>query len=142
MLVYSKKIETKDRLMLTLADIDNMFPLTHDGSVYSDLHKDAYGFRPRGELATFEDIAAFQKAWDIACKALEREQERESQRQAEAIKNFEEEIANNLQYGASSREVAIRWICDAYRVEDAPGQDGYEHLEYLLNLPYGYIDGI
>jgi len=42
---------------MTLRDIDNMFPLTHDGSVYADLYKDVYGFRPRGvEFASIQDF--------------------------------------------------------------------------------------
>lgn len=46
--------------MLTLADIDKMFPETHDGSVFSDLYKDRVGFRPRG--ITFESLEDFDRA--------------------------------------------------------------------------------
>jgi hypothetical protein len=45
--------------MITLADIDRMFPETHDGSVYSDLYKDRYGIRPRGAEASFASLEAF-----------------------------------------------------------------------------------
>lgn len=122
--------------MLTLADIDNMFPQTRDGSIYSDLHKDAYGFRPRGELAMFKDIADFDEAWKRAADALEREQRYEEEQKQEAIKNFEEEVASNMEYGAATREDAIRWICQARGLHD----EDQSALEYAFGLPYGYLN--
>lgn len=125
--------------MLTLADIDNMYPETHDGSVYSDLFKDAYGFRPRGILATFEDIADFKKNWDRAVADLEVEIKREQIEKSKNVMDFEKRITDIISMGAGNRATAIRWICDGEGVENADSQDGYEHLEYMLNIPYGYI---
>ena len=48
--------------MLTLADIDRMFPATKDGSLFSDMYKAIYGTRPVG--FKFDDLAAFDKEFD------------------------------------------------------------------------------
>jgi hypothetical protein len=56
-----------------------------------------------------------------------------------AIEDFERQIALNMSLGAHDRHAAIGWICQAHNVENWDDQMGWEHLEYLLNIPFGYI---
>ena len=108
--------------MITLADIDNMFPQTRDGSIYSDLHKDAYGFRPRGELAMFKDIADFDEAWKRAADALEREVERDVRSlrlgplrlTRPQARRMAARLADWAYYGAPGDARALRLTVDVY----------------------------
>ncbi len=116
--------------MLTCNEIDALTD-SHDGSIYSDLYKDVYGFRPRG--VTFESVEKFQRSWDYLVEQLEANQAAERVAQAENVKAFEARIVETISLGAGDRETAIRWILDAEETDDR------EHLEWKLNIPYGYL---
>ena len=110
---------------------------TFDEDTVSDLHKDAYGFRPRANF--WSAWAAFngdqkQALWDSMCETLERnlELDRESERLAEH--DFQCRIAGLQHLGARNFEMALRWLHDAY---DSRGDD--EYLEFRLGLRFGYI---
>lgn len=125
--------------MLTLADIDAMFPDSHSGSVYSDLYKDVYGSRPRG--STFATVAEFDADFEFLVRQLEVELEREAQAQAQAAAAFEQRIADTqaLVVGAD-RARALAIIAEAEGVsEDDLRFYGWERLEWQLGLKYGYI---
>lgn len=124
--------------MITLADIDAMFPETRDGSVYSDLHKDAYGFRPRGELAVFADMKSFEANWAAAVEALERVQVQEEAAEKQAQADFYDEVQNlrDIMPQATTADI-LRYIMQA---EQADPAYGFENLEYKLGLPYGWIE--
>ena len=126
--------------MLTLNDIDGMFPETHDGSVYSDLYKACYGNRPR--YVTFENLEDFQQDFDhLANEVLPHVMEREEQAKKDAIIKFEKlvELHKSLVVNATYADI-IRHIADAN------GNDfkmtlayDYNDLEYDFGLPFGYI---
>lgn len=65
--------------MLTLADIDALFPNTHDGSIYSDLYKEVYGSRPRGHM--FVDVQDFDNEYQRLLADLKTNQEEMRDRQ-------------------------------------------------------------
>lgn len=50
-----------------------------------------------------------------------------------AVLNIESAIALNIDAGAPDRAAAIRWLMQS---EDA---DSIEELEFVFNLPYGYL---
>jgi hypothetical protein len=106
---------------------------------YSDLHKDVYGFRPRGEnYSRWVNMTPERKQeeWDylVACLAIELANEKAAEQ--ESIKLFEARVLELIAYGAKDRETAIRWISDAH---ECNGDD--EHLEWHLGIPYGYLSG-
>jgi hypothetical protein len=110
---------------------------TFDEDTVSDLHKDAYGFRPRANF--WSAWAAFngdqkQALWDSMLGTMERncELERESQKAAEH--DFQCRIAGLQHLGAQDFDMALRWLHDAY---DSRGDD--EYLEFRLGLRFGYI---
>jgi hypothetical protein len=106
--------------------------------LFSDMHKDAYGFRP--SHSTWQ-------AWALMTDAqLDIEQERLQRAVDESIDNdaraqraaavkFEAAIADIMAVGNVSRETAIRWNMDAVGAEDDIG-----YYEYQWNLPYGYVE--
>jgi hypothetical protein len=59
--------------------------------------------------------------------------------QQKAIDAFEAEITMLQSMGAGDRANTIAWICQAHRLANDDSQMGWEHLEYNLGIPYGYI---
>ena len=110
---------------------------TFDEDCISDLHKDAYGFRP-GEYwfkawATMTDDEK-QVEWDSLVAAMgRREDERKADEQV-GIKRFEQSVTDTIATGASDRATAIRWMMDG---ADANGD--VEYFEYLNCIPFGYV---
>lgn len=108
---------------------------TFDYDLYSDLHKDAYGFRPRHSRFYDEDTtdAERQEFWDWAIRDLDLRIEEDARREAEAVASFEEGIALTMKVAGCDRATAIRYQIEA---------GGYEHeydagyICYCLGLPY------
>jgi hypothetical protein len=127
--------------MITLCEIDAMFPGEFRGSVYSDLHKDAFGFRPRGSACEFESIEDFDRAWDYAQEALESEMARETQAAVEAKKAFEKRVYDVMEImPRSTRRDVIRLLLDAQGItKEDIRHYGYEYADYDFGLKYGTI---
>jgi hypothetical protein len=106
--------------------------------LFSDLHKDVHGFRPRfgsdEEWASVEwlkaEIAACEAAWPAI-------QAREEAAEKAAVAAFEAVVAATIAAGAPDRRTALRWLVegegDAYALHDI----GY--FEHGHGLPYGYM---
>lgn len=110
---------------------------TFDSDIVSDLHKDAYGFRPSqawyAQWNTNTD-AEKQTEWDRLVVALEESSRRENEMETISITIFEKRIADTITVGAGNREVALRWMMDA---SDAGGD--WDYFAYLNGLPYTYF---
>jgi len=110
---------------------------TYDDNTVSDLHKEAYGYRPS---ITFFDWwrnatpAEKQATWDSLMDTADAEVAREKAFEELAIKDFEAHIAETIKLGAHDRATALRWIMDA---SEANGD--WEYLCFLTGLPYGYF---
>lgn len=112
---------------------------TFDADTLSDLHKDAYGFRPRSEefWAAWDaaDNDGKQRIWDNLLDDLDRALEVERECQQEAIADFEDRIRFMISTVVGcTREDAIRYLHDVY---DTNGN--VESLEFELGVPFGYI---
>ena len=112
---------------------------TFDGNIVSDLHKDAYGFRPReyfwAEWNNSSD-ADKQHIWDHLLQDLEFAIDQEAQEQIAAINAFELEIVNALEVGAQSRQDAVRWIVQSLDLDDVDLMYGGSAICYRKGLPY------
>lgn len=103
----------------------------------SDLHKDAFGFRPSQNWWGFWNSctdAEKQQEWDKLCDALERSIEREKEDEKYAIEKFEGMIAKSIAAGAKDKETAMRWAMEA---SDANGD--WDYFAWLNGLPYSYV---
>lgn len=113
---------------------------TYDADTLSDLHKEAYGFRPRSEefWAAWEsaDDDGKQSIWDSLLDAADRAAETEREIQQEAIAEFESTVRSMAAYVGWTREDAIRYFHDKFDT-----QGSVESLEYELGVPFGYISG-
>ena len=127
--------------MITLCEIDEMFPGKFSGSVYSDLHKDAFGYRPRGAACEFKSIEDFDAAWAYAQAELESVMDREAQAAIEAKKAFEKRVYDVMNVmPRSTRRDAIRLVLDAQGISKADIRHyGYEYADYDFGLKYGTI---
>jgi len=106
-----------------------------DYDMYSDLHKDAYGFRPRNwDAVRSLTEAEFNAECDRMADDLDDNIAAEQRAQAAAAVTFEATVAKLIETGAGDRETAIRWLANA-----ADAGDDLGYLEYTHNLPYGYL---
>jgi beta-lactamase class D len=118
---------------------------TFDEDTISDLHKDAYGFRP-GEYfwETWNDASDDQKQviWDDLVDELQRGDANEILAEAIALAKFEAQIAKTMELGARDRETAIRWIVEGL---DLGQYADAEYACWALNLNYNcakLFDGV
>ena len=114
---------------------------TFDENIVSDLHKDAYGFRPRSEEFWADWDAADnygkQRIWDNLLDDLDRALENEREYHQEAIANLEDrnEFMMSTVVGCQ-REDALRYLHDVYATNG-----DVEYLEHCLSVPFGYLSG-
>jgi hypothetical protein len=83
---------------------------TYDEELFSDFHKDAYGFRPRGHRFYDATPAEKQEIWDATCRAMKRRQAEEEEMEAQAVIDFEKEVQSYIELGAGDRQTALRWM--------------------------------
>ena len=91
----------------------------------SDVHKDAYGFRPRGQYDDWsvEDLKVeIDRLVDYANEVYEQEQIA-AEKAADA---FDEQILAVQASGAGNREQAIKWLVEA------EGEDALWDLEHFV----------
>lgn len=125
--------------MLTLSDIDTATN-SRDGSVFSDLFKDVYGYRPYGNQAQFNSIKEFDAEFDRLSVKLS---ELLDEERVQELHNFSEFVARvedtmKLVVGID-RVRAIEIIADAEGEVENIKFYGYERLEYHFDLKYGSI---
>lgn len=110
---------------------------TYCDDLISDLHKDAYGYRPReGFFQRWQEAtpAEKQEQWDWLCQVVERVLEEEAAQEKVSVACFEELVAETISLGAGDRETALRWI-----MEGSICNGDWEFLCYEYGLPYGYF---
>jgi len=124
--------------LLTLADIAAHSEF-HAGraQIFSDLHKDALGFRPRERGCMFTSVVDFDQTWDYLVRELDNSMEHEKQMEENAITRLNERVADiqSIVVNASKKD-AIRIMIDS---DDLSDFYDYGEIEYRWNLPYGFI---
>ena len=101
--------------------------------IYSDMHKDAYGFRPRFDYSTWT-LDKFNSQFELMGQIIEADNKVEKENQEKSAHDFEMRVLSLLQTGAKDRTMAVRWI------HEAEGSNGdNEYLCFLLGLPYSYF---
>jgi hypothetical protein len=101
---------------------------------YWDMHKDAYGFRPRGIDTSTWTEADFEAEFKVLGEAIDREEIARKASEAEAVTKFEQHVTNTICMGAGDRATALRWIMEA-----SSANGDWEYLCYDLGLPYHYF---
>lgn len=86
---------------------------TFDTSIVSDLHKDAFGFRPREYFwDCWEEMTDDEKQseWDSLCAESERQGELDRAHEAADVVAFEALVEAHIELGAKDRTTALRWM--------------------------------
>ncbi len=122
--------------MLTLADI-NAATNSKDGDIFSDLHKDVYGFRPR--YVTFESVEAFDLRYTELCAELSMQIDEDRVRQSANLDKFFARVMETMELCNCDQVRAIEIIADAEGELDAFRDYGYERLEWCFDLKFGSI---
>jgi hypothetical protein len=127
--------------MLTLTDIKQMTS-SYDASIYSDLYKEVYGFRPSN--VSFPSVEAFDADYKYLLKELDLKIIEERKEKAAALDVFLQRIEDtqDLIIGCDILR-AINIIADAEGVTSEDLQFyGWGYLEYKLGIKYGAIKTI
>jgi hypothetical protein len=113
---------------------EDMTELEQAQATYWDMHKDAYGFRPRGVDTSSWTLEQFQEEFVILGQAIDREETARKAAESKAVELFERRVAELISTGAKDSEMAMRWIHEA---EETNGDNDY--LAWILGLPYQYF---
>ena len=113
---------------------------TFDENILSDLHKDAYGFRPSGDFFREWDLLdndGKQDLWEQLMDAVRDSILEEARYHNMAIAEFEGWVKQTMKIVVdSTREDYIRMMHDAH---DTRGD--VEYLEHSQGVPFGYLSG-
>jgi hypothetical protein len=84
---------------------------TYSEELFSDFHKDAYGFRPRDHRFYDADTtpAEKQEIWDATGRAFDRRQAEEARMEEEALADFKAQITKEISW-AGNRINALRFM--------------------------------
>lgn len=113
---------------------DELTVLEQAQATYWDMHKDAYGVRPRCIDTSSWTLEDFEAEFVILGQAIADAEIERKESEEKATVVFEQRIQSLIDAGAKDRATAIRWIHEA---EDTHGDDDY--LAYTLGLPYQYF---
>ena len=94
---------------------------TYSEELFSDFHKDAYGFRPRGHEFYSATPERKQEIWDATAGAFTRAQAEEAELEAQSLIDFEKEVHAYIDNGAGDRQTALRWMTQNevfYHIQD------------------------
>ena len=110
---------------------------TYSEELFSDFHKDAYGFRPRDHRFYDTDTtpAEKQEIWDATGRAFAWRQAEEEAAELEAIAKFETELSD-IEVLAGDRETAIRWFVESLELNEIDLMYGGNKICWQLGLPY------
>ena len=125
--------------MNALQTWEEMSTLEQYACQYWDMHKDAYGVRPRGIDTSYWTEADFEAEFVVLSKTIDETYKVQLEQEAKAQHDFEMRVQGLLMSGAKDRGMALRWIHEA---EGSNGDEDY--LCFLLGLPYSYfrkVDG-
>jgi hypothetical protein len=111
---------------------------TFDEDIVSDLHKDAFGYRPSEGFWVNWNCAsddAKQTVWDGLIYALNRAMDEQKAAYDAAKSEYEARLAEYISIGAKDRATAIRWLVQSLELTETDKWYGAEYICYTLGLP-------
>jgi hypothetical protein len=110
---------------MTTLELTKLTPREEMIQIYSDFHKDAYGFRPRGinyDAMSLEDLEADFARFAEICKD---NANAEAIAEAKAVEDFKESVKKTIALGAGNESTAFRWLAEAGVVDSGWDMDFY-----------------
>jgi hypothetical protein len=111
---------------------------TYDEDIVSDLHKDAWGFRPSSYWWyrwNEGSDASKQSMWNSLIVDLEVAMANQKAAYDDAKSEYEARLAEYISIGAKDRATAIRWLVQSLELTEADKWYGAEYICYTLGLP-------
>jgi hypothetical protein len=109
--------------------------MEQNAEIYSDMYKDAYGFRPRSNFPETEE--EYSEAFGRLQREISEQIEAERAYEEKAIKEFEESISAMMASGAPDRATALRWFSQNYTMENPQDVDFMVYELGFLFTDYG-----
>jgi len=100
--------------------------------MFSDLHKDARGFRPRRDYSVLS-LDELQSYFDMFKEECRYNEVIKQEKESNGVKSFEKLVGNVKKMCSCGRSKAIEFLMDA---EEVGGDWGF--FCYLNDLPHGY----
>lgn len=122
--------------MLTLSDI-NTATNSRDGDIFSDLHKDVYGFRPR--YLSFESLEDFDLQYTYLVERLNEQMDEDKIRQDANMVKFAQRVQDTMKLCNCDQRRAVEIIADAEGELEDYEFYGPERLEWVFDLKFGSI---
>ena len=113
---------------------------TYSDDCFSDLHKDVYGFRPRGGLMDeWNDRTPRQKQelWNALCDELEENTKREKILEQERVDEFKARVADVIELGAGNYTNALLWMTGTEKFFHAQSVEHWVWEQGILFTDYG-----
>ena len=111
---------------------------TYDEAIVSDLHKDAYGFRPSEGFWVNWNCAGAERRqaiWDALLCSLDQAMDDQKAAYEDAKSEYEVRLAEYISIGAKDRATAIRWLVQSLELTETDKWYGAEYICYTLGLP-------
>lgn len=112
---------------------------TFDGNIVSDLHKDAFGFRPTTDWRInwqSSTDAEKQQIWDDLLVSLDYANRQQEADEAYALNLFDQLVESVKSHGAPNTHTAICWILDGEKLDDIDYCYGADYISYHFGLAY------
>ena len=113
---------------------------TYSDELFSDLHKDVYGFRPRGVIMdNWNILPAEQKQarWDQLCAELESNTLFEKQQEVKAVASFQARVQDVIELGAGNYTNALLWISGTETFHHIQDVEHFVWEQGILFTQYG-----
>jgi len=100
---------------------------TYSDDIISDLHKDAYGFRPSQRF--FDDWTEYtpvekQECWDMLCDEMERSMKQQAESEAAALVEFRKAVAATMKFcDVKEWNLALDYLADEADISIENEQD-------------------
>lgn len=105
-------------------------------ATYSDMYKEAYGFRPRHDTSSWT-----KETWKVELDRveadLEAEIEDEKAREEACVNSFKELVQNTIQCGAGDYDTALRWLTQEENFRDVQDVEQWVWNQGILFTDYG-----
>lgn len=103
-----------------------------DAQIWSDLYKDAHGFRPRFDLSDYT-AAELDALWERTCEALSATMAEDAAREAACVKAFHGRVEGMVADFSITPATALRWMVQA---DEVHLDQGWGYACYIWGLPY------
>lgn len=114
---------------------------TYSDELFSDLHKDVYGFRPRGaRMDEWNERTPRQKQelWNALCDELEENEKRARKQEEEALDEFRINLREVMRTCQCNWKTAMKYLAEAEKIDIARDEQDFDY--FLWGQGIGFND--